>query len=62
MVSAQKTGIIQGKSIVVCFSVPETDGVDASSGASRFVSNGKVIGSTRYVAEIIAEATGSDLF
>ena len=51
-----------GKSLVVYFSVPETDGVDASSGASRILSGGKVMGNTQYVAAIIAEATGSDLF
>lgn len=51
-----------GKSLVVYFSVPETDGVDASSGASRVLSGGKVMGNTQYVAAIIAEATGSDLF
>lgn len=51
-----------GKVLVVYFSVPETDGVDASSGASRVLSGGKVIGNTQYVATIISEATGSDLF
>lgn len=51
-----------GKSLVVYFSVPETDGVDASSGASRVLSGGKVMGNTQYVATIISEATGSDLF
>lgn len=35
-----------GKSLVVYFSVPETDGVDASSGASRVLSEGKVMGNT----------------
>ena len=48
--------------MVVYFSVPETDGVDASSGASRLVSNGKVMGNTQYIASVISEATGSDLF
>lgn len=52
----------KGKALVVYFSVPETDGVDASSGASRQVVNGKVMGNTQYVASIISEATGSDLF
>lgn len=51
-----------GKVLVVYFSVPETDGVDASSGASRVLSGGKVMGNTQYVATIISEATGSDLF
>lgn len=53
---------VKGKALVVYFSVPETDGVDASSGASRLVSNGKVIGNTQYIASVISEATGSDLF
>lgn len=52
----------KGKSLVVYFSVPETDGVDASSGASRVLSGGEIMGSTHYVASIIGEATGSDLF
>lgn len=50
------------KALVVYFSVPETDGVDASSGASRIVADGKVIGNTQYIASIISEATRSDLF
>lgn len=37
----------KGKALVVYFSVPETDSVDASSGASRLVSNGKVMGIIR---------------
>lgn len=44
------------------FSIPETDGVDASSGASRLVSDGKLQGNTEYVATVISEATGGDLF
>lgn len=51
-----------GKSLVAYFSVPETDGMDASSGASRVLSGGKVMGNTQYVATIISEATGGDLF
>jgi len=52
----------KGKTLVVYFSVPETDDVDASSGASRLVFNGKVMGNTQYIASVISEATGSDLF
>lgn len=52
----------KGKSLVVYFSVPETDGVDASSGASRLISNGKVTGNTEYVASVISQATNSDIF
>lgn len=59
--TAGKSGKL-GKVLVAYFSVPETDGVDASSGASRIVSNGRTMGSTHYVASIISEATGGDLF
>ncbi|MDO4179894.1 MAG: flavodoxin [Bacteroidales bacterium] len=52
----------QGKVLVAYFSVPETDGVDASSGASRVSANGKMMGNTHYVASIISEATGGELF
>ncbi|RHI95656.1 flavodoxin [Phocaeicola vulgatus] len=51
-----------GKALVVYFSVPETDGVDASSGASRLVADGKLQGNTEYVATVISEATDGDLF
>lgn len=51
-----------GKVLVAYFSVPETDSVDASSGASRLVSNGKLQGNTEYVATVISEATGGELF
>lgn len=51
-----------GKVLIAYFSVPETDGVDASSGASRLVSDGKLQGNTEYVATIISKATGGELF
>ena len=51
-----------GRALVAYFSVPETDGVDASSGASRLVVDGKVMGNTAYVASVISEAAGADLF
>lgn len=50
------------RSLVVYFSMPETDGVDASSGASRVISNGRLMGNTQYVATLISEATGGTLF
>lgn len=50
------------KVLVTYFSVPETDGMDASSGASRIISGGKLMGNTQYVADIIQEFTGGDLF
>lgn len=51
-----------GKVLVAYFTVPETDGVDASSGASRVNVNGKMMGNTEYVASIISKTTGGDLF
>ena len=51
-----------GKVLVAYFSVPETDGADASSGASRVVKDGKVMGNTQYVASVISKATGGELF
>lgn len=51
-----------GKVLVAYFSVPETDGVDASSGASRVFAGGKMMGNTQYVASVICEAAGGELF
>lgn len=51
-----------GKVLVAYFSVPETEGVDASSGASRVSVGGKTMGNTQYMASIICEATGGELF
>lgn len=55
-------GKVDGKILVVYFTVPETDGVDASSGASRVVSRGNLYGNTEYIARIISESTGGELF
>lgn len=51
-----------GKILVAYFTWPEPDGVDASSGASRIIADSKLYGNTEYVARLIAEATGGDLF
>lgn len=51
-----------GKMLIVYFSYPEPDGVDASSGASRLVINNAVVGSTEFLANVIEEATGADVF
>lgn len=48
--------------LVTYFSVPETDGVDTSTGASRIVTQGKLQGATQYVAHTIADIVGADLF
>ncbi len=57
-----KAGATGNKVLVTYFTWPEPDGVDASSGASRVVADGKVYGNTEYVARMIAEMTGGDLF
>lgn len=51
-----------GKTLVAYFSFPETDGVDASSGASRLQVEVELMGNTQYVASVISKATGGDLF
>lgn len=51
-----------GKTLVAYFTWPEPDGVDASSGASRMVSDGQLYGNTEYVARLISGITGGDLF
>ena len=50
------------KILIAYFTWPEPDGVDAASGASRIVSDGQLYGNTEYVARILSEATGGDLF
>ncbi len=53
----------ESSKILVCyFSFPETDSTDASSGASRVVVDGEMKGAMHYMAEIIADTTGGDLF
>ena len=56
---------VNGKTLVVYFGVPEnvdTNGVDAVAGASIVVKDGEKIGNTEYVAAVIKENTGADLF
>ena len=53
---------IEGKVLVAYFTWPEPDGVDASSGASRIIADDKLYGNTEFIAHIISEATGGDLF
>ena len=51
--------------LIAYFSVPEdvdVTGVDAVSGASIVVSDGEKLGNTQYVAELIQDAIGGDLF
>ena len=51
--------------LIAYFSVPEdvdTTGVDAVASASIVVSEGEKLGNTQYVAELIQNAIGGDLF
>jgi flavodoxin len=50
------------KILITYFTMPETDGVDTSSGASRIVADGKLQGNTEYIATIIQQATKGELF
>lgn len=53
------------KSLVVYFSVPETDNphnMTREEDNSVVVVNGKVLGNTQYVAQLIQRMTGSDIF
>lgn len=54
-----------GRVLIAYFSVPEdvdTSGVDAISSASIVVQDGEVYGNTEYVAKIVQETIGGDLF
>ena len=56
-------GLPSGDRILIAyFSVPETDGVDTVSGASRVVVDGKVLGNNQYLAQLLQGETGGDLF
>lgn len=48
--------------LVAYFSVMETDGVDTVAGASRVAVNGEVLGNNQYIAQIIQQEVGGDLF
>lgn len=50
------------KILIAYFTMPETEGIDASSGASRIIADGKLQGNTEYVASIIQQATKGELF
>lgn len=59
-VDAAKNG--DAKILTVYFTMPETDGTDAVSGASRIIENGDVVGNTQFVAQQIQDTAGGDLF
>lgn len=53
----------EGSNILIAyFTMPETDGVDAVSSASRVIADGELLGNTQYIAQIIEQATDGELF
>lgn len=48
--------------LIAYFSVPETDGVDTVAGASRVAVDGEVLGNNEFIAQLIQQETGGDLF
>ena len=48
--------------LIAYFTVPETDGVDTVAGASRVVVDGEVLGNNQYIAQLIQQEAGGDLF
>lgn len=63
--AAPNAAPIAGKALVAYFSMPETDrsfNMTREEENSTVVVNGKVLGNTQYVAGLIQEMTGSDIF
>jgi len=59
------SSVEKGKSLVVYFSLPETDNssnMTTEEANSTVVINGEVLGNTQYVAYLIQEMTGGDIF
>lgn len=50
------------KILITYFTVPETDGVDTVSGASRVAKDWEVLGNTEFIAKEIQKNLGGDLF
>lgn len=48
--------------LIAYFSVMETDGVDTVAGASRIAVDGQTLGNNQYIAQLIQQETGGDLF
>lgn len=61
----QKESVTDGKKLVVYFSVPETtkaDNMNSEEENSTVVVDGEVLGNTQYVANVIQNNTGADIF
>lgn len=64
-VDTSKAAISASNILIAYFSVPEnvdTNGADAVSGASIVVRDGEKMGNTEYVAKLIQQTVGGDLF
>lgn len=63
---AGEAGSEAGSNILIAyFSMPEDielEGIDANSGASVVVRDGEALGNVQYIAQIIQENTGADVF
>lgn len=44
---------LDGNILITYFSMPETDGVDTVSSASRVVADSEVLGNNQYIAQLI---------
>ena len=53
---------LDGNILIAYFSFPETDGTDTVAGASRVVVDGEVLGNNQYIAQLIQQEAGGDLF
>jgi len=61
----ENSGSAEGKALVVYFSMPETsdpDNMTQEEDNSAVVIDGEVLGNTQYVAYVIQENTGADIF
>lgn len=48
--------------LIAYFTMPEDTGTDTSSSASRVAADGEVLGNTEYIARLIQQESGGDLF
>lgn len=61
--SQTESPALSGDNILIAyFSVMETDGVDTVAGASCVAVNGEVFGNNQYIAELIQQEVGGELF
>lgn len=59
---AEQSAVSDRNILIAYFSVPETDGVDTVAGASRVVVDGEVLGNNQYIAQLIQQEMGGELF